>query len=115
MAIDPCNPAVLYLCVASNNQTTNRGVYKSTDAGATWNKVGHLDTPLHVRVDPKDGNHLYANDGVWGGTQGFYVSKDGGNTFTMPPTFNALATDQKIFVYDTYDVVADPSDFQHVS
>ncbi|HEV8246144.1 MAG TPA: hypothetical protein VGP93_10270, partial [Polyangiaceae bacterium] len=60
MAIDPCNPATLYLCVAANDMTAaTPGVYKSTDAGTTWNKVGHLDTPLHVRVDPKDSEHLY--------------------------------------------------------
>ncbi len=114
MAVDPCNPAVLYLCVASNSQGTNPGVYKTTDAGTTWNKVGHLDTPIHVRVDPKDGNHLYANDGVWGSTQGFFVSTDGGNTFATPASFTALAKDSGMFISDTYDVVADPSDFKHI-
>jgi hypothetical protein len=113
MALDPCNPAVIYLCVASLSMV-NPGVYKTTDAGTTWNKVGQLDTPIHVRVDPKDSNHLYANDGVWGGTQGFWVSTDGGNTFVTPEGWKALADTGEMFIWDTYDVVADPSDFNHV-
>jgi hypothetical protein len=115
MAIDPCNPAVLYLCAASLNPSVGHpGVYKTTDAGGTWRKVGQLDTPLHVRVDPKNPNHLYANDGVWGSTQGFWVSNDGGETWTTPQGFKDVQKTAGLFAYDTYDVVADPSDFRHV-
>jgi len=115
MAVDPCNPSTLYLCVASNNmQVTTPGVYKSTDAGSPWKKVGKLDTPIHVRVDPKNPQHLYANDGVWGSTQGFYVSTDGGENFTKPDSWVNLAKTQNMFIDDTYDVAVDPSDFEHV-
>src|SRR5260370_29350894 len=84
----PCNVARLYLSVSSFDVTGgNPGVYKSTYAGATWTRVGKLDVPLPIRVDPLDPNHLLAADRVRGNTQGFWVSRDGGNHWTTPPGF----------------------------
>jgi photosystem II stability/assembly factor-like uncharacterized protein len=113
IVVDPCNPATLYLSVSSFDVKGGKpGVYKTTDAGSTWKVVGNLDEPIHVRIDPKDPNHLYAVDGVRGATMGFWVSRDAGNTWTMPAGFNDLKS--KMFQYDTYDVAADPADFNHV-
>jgi photosystem II stability/assembly factor-like uncharacterized protein len=113
ITIDPCNAGTLYLCVCSFDVAGGHpGVYKSVDAGSTWNKVGLLDEPIHIRVDPTDPSHLYAADGVRGGTQGFWVSRDGGNTWTSPPGFVALQS--VLFQVDVYDVAADPADFNHV-
>ncbi len=109
----PCNVATLYLSVSSFDVTGgNPGVYKSTDAGATWTRVGQLDEPIHIRVDPLDPNHLVAADGVRGNTQGFWVSRDGGNHWTTPPGFAALS--KSLFQIDVYDVAADPADFNHL-
>ena len=94
IALDPCQPTTIYWCTTPFD-TSKGGLFKSTDAGATWRRIGkvtpdysgidHLDEPLHVRVDPKDSQHLYVGDGVRGGTQGFWVSHDGGETFAKPP------------------------------
>lgn len=78
MALDPSNPDVIYLCVCGYDVTKPVGLYKSVDGGSTWARVGALDEPVHVTVDPKDPLHLYAVDGVRGNTQGFWVSRDGG-------------------------------------
>jgi hypothetical protein len=113
ITLDPCSVATLYLSVSSFDVKGGKpGVYKSVDAGSTWTKVGNLDEPIHIRVDPKDPNHLVAADGVRGGTQGFWVSRDGGNTWTMPPGFDALKS--TLYQYDVYDVAADPADFDHL-
>jgi len=113
ITIDPCNPGTLYLSVSSFDVAGGKpGVYKSTDAGSTWKIVGKLDEPIHVRVNPKDPNHLYAADGVRGATQGIWVSHDGGNSWTLPAGFSAITP--KIFQMDVYDVAADPADFHHV-
>jgi len=113
ITIDPANPNRLYLSVSSFDVAGGRpGVYKSSDAGGTWTQVGELDEPIHVRVDPGDSNHLYAADGVRGGTMGFWVSHDGGNHWTTPSGFTALK--DKLFQIDVYDVAADPADFSHV-
>jgi hypothetical protein len=116
ITLDPCNEATLYLCVCSFDVAGgNPGVYKSTDAGGTWKKVGKLDEPIHIRVDPGDPNHLYAVDGVRGATGGFWVSNDGGDTWTQPAGFAALDKGAApLFQFDAYDVAADPADFRHV-
>jgi photosystem II stability/assembly factor-like uncharacterized protein len=113
ITLDPCNAGTLYLSVSSFDVSGgNPGLYKSVDAGSTWTKVGGLDEPIHVRVDPKDPNHLYAVDGVRGATEGFWVSRDGGLTWALPPGFAAL--NSQCFQYDAYDVAADPANFNHV-
>jgi photosystem II stability/assembly factor-like uncharacterized protein len=125
IAVDPCDPAVLYDCVTSYDPAAGKGgVYKSTDAGTSWNRVGsvpentggsdHIDNPIRIRVDPKNPAHLFVADGVRGGSTGFWVSTDGGQTFTMPKSFKDLKTDQGIYAFDVYDVAPDPTDFHHI-
>jgi photosystem II stability/assembly factor-like uncharacterized protein len=119
VAVDPCNPAILYLCITGYNPVTAKGgVYKSTDAGSTWRRIGkvkpnytgvdQIDNPIHVRVDPADSQHVYVADGVRGSTTGFWISHDGGETFDMPDGFASTK------FFDTYDVALDPTDANHV-
>lgn len=115
ITLDPCDVGTLYLGVCGFKTDDGMvGLYKSTDAGSTWKKTGNLDEPIHVRVNPKDRNHLYAADGVRGNTLGFWVSHDGGDTWTAPPGFLAVGDANALFQLDVYDVAADPNDFDHV-
>jgi hypothetical protein len=113
IAVDPCNPAILYLTTSAFD-TTNAGLFKSLDAGASWTKVGNLDEPIRVRINPENTQHLYVGDGVRGGTMGFWVSTDGGDTWTQPEGFSNLQSTENLYPFDVYDVAVDPTDFNHV-
>ncbi len=124
VAFSPCNPSVLYLCTGSFDPAKG-GLFRSMNAGATWTKIGrvpttyagedHLEGPNHVRIDPADPRHVYAVEGVRGGTEGFWVSTDGGDSFTMPDGFRDLTqVAEGFFPFDLYDIAVDPTDFSHV-
>ena len=119
MTIDPCNPATLYLTACTNPVSGNApavpGLYRSTNAGTTWTKLGPFDGPIHVRIDPKDPLHMYVVQGVRGATAGFWVSTDGGKTFKAPDGFTTKANNSVGgWTNDGYDVAADPTHFNHV-
>jgi hypothetical protein len=120
MAMDPCNPATLYVCICASGGSAAypKGVYRTTDAGSSWTRLHAFDSCVHVRVDPKDPQHLYVGDGVAGGTHGFWVSKDGGSTWAQPKGFtdlcNAMGIPSSCGMGDIYDVAVDPTDFNHV-
>ncbi|MDD4973351.1 MAG: hypothetical protein PHY93_03325 [Bacteriovorax sp.] len=61
------------------------GVWKTTDKGATWNRVKQVTHATEVKIDPKDSNKIYVVgyhqlDGNWG-DGGELHSKDGGVTW----------------------------------
>jgi photosystem II stability/assembly factor-like uncharacterized protein len=64
------------------------GVYRSSDAGATWDLVGLPDSSSisRIMVDPTNPDRIYAavtgNLYIPGGTRGLYVSNDGGDSWT---------------------------------
>jgi MYXO-CTERM domain-containing protein len=124
VAIDPRHPSTIYWGTTPYTATLG-GLFKSTDGGGTWRRIGkvtplyagasdQLDMPIHVRVDPNDPDHLYVGDGVRGSTQGFWVSTDGGETFTLPAGFTAALKAAGIDNQDIYDVAPDPAAFEHV-
>lgn len=53
MAIDPSNPNTLYLGVCGYEMSKPVGLWKTTDGGTTWKRLGHLDEPVHRVVSPK--------------------------------------------------------------
>lgn len=114
MTTDPCNPATLYVSVVGFGSISlpYKGVYRSTDAGSTWTRIGKLETVINLRVDPGDPKHLYAVDGVTGSTNGFWISTDGGQSWSIPDSFKQLAQSELIF--DSYHVEPDPADFEHI-
>jgi hypothetical protein len=104
--VDPSNPCVLYSAVDM------RGLFKSASGGSSWSKIGTLDSPVQLRIDPRDSKRLYAVEGARGRAQGFWLSKDGGDTWVQPETFLDLA--KSTATLDTYCVDVDPADFDHV-
>ncbi len=90
--IDPNNSDVLWLGTGENHSQRSAhfgdGVYKSTDAGKTWARVG-LAQSEHIgqmRIDPRNSDVVYvASQGplfAAGGERGLYKTTDGGKTWT---------------------------------
>jgi hypothetical protein len=98
IAVDPTNPNIVYAAAAGtvSTSTAQRGIYKSTDAGATWQPV--LAPPsattggVDIAIDPTNPNRIFAslwdhhrNNGArtYGGVgSGLYRSDNGGTTWT---------------------------------
>jgi photosystem II stability/assembly factor-like uncharacterized protein len=63
------------------------GIYKSTDAGATWTNLGLSETRqiARVRIDPRNPEVVYvaAQGHIWGpnDARGIYRTRDGGQTW----------------------------------
>ncbi len=88
------------------------GVYRSQDAGATWEKTATFQSSSRIRTDPRDPLHLYLTDGVGAGPNGFWASHDGGHTWVLPAGFKEAA--DVVHDYDVYRVEPDPADFNHL-
>jgi len=96
--VDPKNPNRLFVAALGHPYGPNaeRGVFRSTDGGATFDKVLYTDeytSANDVRIDPKSPNTVYAamwqqqqgfwENGAFGGTGGgIYKSTDGGTKWT---------------------------------
>lgn len=117
LTIDPSNPNVLYL------PTDMQGLWKSTDRGATWTRLGDpalssfapgptaaLDSPIRIEVDPANPQHLYATQGVRGKSMGFWISWDGGLNWSMPQGFRDLHVPNS----DVTTLSVNPTDFNHI-
>ena len=106
IAIDPSNPARIFVAVSGNLFAPggDRGVYRSNDGGETWQRVLEGDTPTtgatDISISPQDRKRIFAT--LWdhhrtpdlrtysGVGSGAYVSADGGETWTrltngLPP------------------------------
>ncbi len=110
--IDPHNPRVLYVGTGDPNVTgfpfVGDGLWRSTDAGATWTNIGLEETRIisRVRVHPMDSNLLYvAAMGLPMATnpdRGVYKSTDRGATWT-----------RRLYISDSTgmsDLLIDPTD-----
>jgi photosystem II stability/assembly factor-like uncharacterized protein len=119
MTVDQEHTDNIYLCVCANGCNSGgiaKGVWKSTNHGETWSLFHAEDSPNHVRVDPNNSNHVYTGDGVCGGTQGFYVTSDGGATWSRK-TFDEIAAQYGFNcsgLGDVYNISVDPANFSHV-
>lgn len=91
VAVDQSNPKVVFVGSGESNMrntvSIGDGLYKSTDAGNNWNKVG-LDSTEHIAkiiIDPKNSQNIYvAVPGpLWSNSKhrGLYKSTDGGQTW----------------------------------
>ena len=91
IGVSESNPDIVYVGTGEydirGNVSHGDGVYKTTNDGKTWEKVGLADTRQisRVRVDPHDPNIVYvgALGHVWAPNpdRGLYKSTDGGKTW----------------------------------
>jgi photosystem II stability/assembly factor-like uncharacterized protein len=91
LAVAPSDSNVVYLgmgeCSIRGNVSYGDGVYRSTDAGATWRHLGLADTRhvARVRVHPDDPDTVYvaALGHIYGpgAERGVFRSRDGGRTW----------------------------------
>jgi photosystem II stability/assembly factor-like uncharacterized protein len=92
VTIDPANNDTVWVGTGEDNPRNDvsygDGIYKSTDGGATWTKMGLAQTKYISRivVDPRDHNHVVvaAQGDVFNDSsdRGIYVTDDGGKTWT---------------------------------
>ncbi|HME08843.1 MAG TPA: hypothetical protein VKG25_17425, partial [Bryobacteraceae bacterium] len=87
LAIAPSNTDILFASIHDSSNDTLLGIWKTTDAGQTWNQLEigpaliadwgqQLWYDNTIRVSPQDANV------VWAGALGLYRSLDGGATWT---------------------------------
>ncbi len=97
LAIDPTNENRVFVAALGHPYGPNkeRGVYRTTDGGATWQQVLYIDEntgAIQVAIDPNNPNIIFADmwagrqgpweNGAWNGPEsGLYKSTDGGNTW----------------------------------
>src|SRR5262249_30051292 len=96
IAIDPKNSDVVYVAALGHlwNSNDERGLYKTTDGGKTWNRVLTVDKDTgcaDVALDPQEPDVVYASTWqfrrqAWSFSSGgpgsaLYKSTDGGKTW----------------------------------
>jgi photosystem II stability/assembly factor-like uncharacterized protein len=97
IVVDPRNPQRVFVAVLGHPYGPNaeRGVFRSTDGGATWQKVLYKDEntgAVDLAFDPRNPQTVYAvlwqsQEGPWengsfsGPSSGLFKSTDGGNTW----------------------------------
>jgi len=96
IVIHPQNPDVVLVCALGHayGPQAERGVFRTTDGGASWTRVLHVDENTgcsDLAMDPKNSRVLFA--GMWqleihtwgrtsgGPGSGLFVSRDGGVTW----------------------------------
>jgi photosystem II stability/assembly factor-like uncharacterized protein len=89
--VDPKNSNVIWLATGENTNlrsaSAGEGVFKSMDAGATWQRVGleHSEKIGRMAIDPRNGDVVWiaAQGPLWssGGDRGLYKTTDGGRTW----------------------------------
>ncbi len=123
LAFDPNDPELLYAATWDHQRTPDQrlytgpgsGVYRSTDGGDTWARIGNGTFGpnseigrIGLAVGPD--SVLYAmSSGTSGVYAGFYVSTDGGATFT-PRAHPLLAAQPVVYGWWFGRVWVDPFD-----
>ena len=97
ICVDPNNPDILFAGTGEGAQTSvfkGSGMYKSTDAGETWNLIGLTEVSSFNRlfIHPKNSNFIIT--GGFGRGAGVWRSTDGGDTWEN--TFDRPITDLSI-------------------
>ena len=98
IVLHPTNPEVVWVAAAGAlySPNENRGVYRTTDGGASWKKVLYVDDntgAIDLIIDPNNAEILYAamwhrSRRAWnfvesGSGSGIYKSTDGGASWSL--------------------------------
>lgn len=93
IAIDPNNPEIIFVGTGDPNISgypfIGDGIYKSEDAGQTWNHLGLTETRIisKIIIDPSNSNNLFVSSmGLpfeRNEDRGLYKSVDGGETWNQ--------------------------------
>ncbi len=89
--IDPSNPKTLWVGTGEswtrNSTSYGDGIYKSTDGGDSWQKMGLADSEriARIQINPKDSNTVWvcATGHLWNANEerGVFKTTDGGKTW----------------------------------
>ena len=96
IALHPDNPDIVYVAALGTlwGPNSERGVYKTTDGGTTWERILYVDETTgatDIKMDPTNPDKLFA--GMWqfrrwpyhfksgGAGSGMYISLDGGESW----------------------------------
>jgi photosystem II stability/assembly factor-like uncharacterized protein len=88
--IDPNNSSIVWAA-------TSEGIYKTTDAGITWNNVHNIIMGFDVVINPVNSNIIYVTHGNLGSSgNGIYRTINGGDNWQkltngLPSAFNGKA------------------------
>jgi photosystem II stability/assembly factor-like uncharacterized protein len=110
--IDPSNPETVWVGTGEtwtrNSVSVGDGVYKTTDGGDTWKRMGLEESEriARIRVHPTDGDTVWvcATGQLWSANEqrGVYKTTDGGDTWKQ-----VLAVDENT---GCGDLAIDPQD-----
>ncbi len=97
VVFDPDNPDVLYAATHQRHRNVwailncgpETGIFKSTDGGESWNKLGNglPGGKISLRVSPQKSNFVYATIELPGRKGGFWRSEDHGASWTKTNDF----------------------------
>ncbi len=124
LVVDPRNPDVCYVAALGHlwGYNQERGLFKTSDGGKTWDKVLYLDEKTgccDVALDPKNPDTIYAafyerirssySFKSGGKKGGIYKSTDGGKTWKqltkgLPKNTGRIGLD--VFIQDTQKLIA---------
>ena len=107
IAISAQNPKLVFAFIQVDRGVTDPaqgrfgGVFRSSDAGATWTQVNDLQAIPHyyydeIWVDPADSQHVFVNSAA------LLESKDGGRTFA-PESLSRVHGDHHVLWFDPHD------------
>jgi len=103
--VHPTNPNIVYLAAVGSYFSPNeeRGVYKSTDAGLTWNKslfISDSTGAIDIIMDPTNPDRMMAAmwervrrpnaSHLYGPSSGIYKTSDGGSNWQLIPSSAGL-------------------------
>ncbi len=93
ITVHPTNPDIVFVCVLGHlwSKNKNRGLYKSSNGGQTWEHVLFKDDKTGanaVVISPLDPKIMYASlwevyPGISGKNSGVYRSNDGGDSWVL--------------------------------